>query len=205
MMQPVALLAPETMIRTVTAVLMAALMAAPLLAEEPAPSQAPSENAPATHSPLVAAAKKAKPKRKRTGAMKITQSDLRKSESALTLPAGKVAPPVTTTAVPPVKLSEVESHEKKKSEEEAASDRTSKAVAEVDSLERELARLEDDYYKENDAGYRDEVILKRFEQTRRLLDEARGRLREARTLSPSGAGPAPVSSQTEPVADKPNG
>ena len=47
-------------------------------------------------------------------------------------------------------------------------------------LEKELRRLEDAYYAENDPNYRDSTIEQRFNQTKKQLDDARKDLADAR-------------------------
>jgi hypothetical protein len=47
--------------------------------------------------------------------------------------------------------------------------------------------VEQSFYDENDANYRDTVIQKRFDQTKRQLDDARTELAEARDVL-SGVG-----------------
>jgi hypothetical protein len=62
----------------------------------------------------------------------------------------------------------------------AATTRLEAARQEVSDLEKELGRLEEDYYNEDDATYRDQVIESRFAQATRQLQAARQKLLEAR-------------------------
>ncbi|HEY4640833.1 MAG TPA: hypothetical protein VII75_05770, partial [Thermoanaerobaculia bacterium] len=52
--------------------------------------------------------------------------------------------------------------------------------AKVNDLDKELDRLEQAYYAENDPNYRDKTITERFEQTKKQLESARKELAEAR-------------------------
>ena len=58
--------------------------------------------------------------------------------------------------------------------------RLEKASRDVADLERELARNEQQYYSEDDASYRDQVIRPRFDRTRIQLENAREELSAAR-------------------------
>ncbi|HXI12462.1 MAG TPA: hypothetical protein VNM92_07430 [Thermoanaerobaculia bacterium] len=147
-----------------------------------APEQASSSSAPLVRdsASLVEAAKKGKARKKGSKpAVKITDADVRKSSGALTLPAG-VVPAKSTQGPRPVALSETERLDEKRKGAEQARALVAKASLDVAALERELARLEDDYYAENDAAYRDDVLRKRFEQTKRHLDRSRQSLHDAR-------------------------
>ena len=62
----------------------------------------------------------------------------------------------------------------------AAQKRTDAAQAKVNDLDKELDRLEQAYYAENDPNYRDKTIAERFEQTKKQLESARKELAEAR-------------------------
>ena len=57
---------------------------------------------------------------------------------------------------------------------------TDAAQAKVNDLDKELDRLEQAYYAENDPNYRDKTIAERFEQTKKQLESARKDLAEAR-------------------------
>ena len=50
----------------------------------------------------------------------------------------------------------------------------------MNDLDKELDRLEQAYYAENDPNYRDKTIAERFEQTKKQLESARKDLAEAR-------------------------
>ena len=57
----------------------------------------------------------------------------------------------------------------------------------VDDLEKELRRIEETYYAENDPNYRDSTIEPRFNQTKKQLDDARKELTDARDGPPKAA------------------
>ena len=62
----------------------------------------------------------------------------------------------------------------------AAQSRYDKADLQVKTLENDLARVEKNYYDENDLNYRDTVLQERFAQTKRQLEDARRELADAR-------------------------
>jgi predicted translin family RNA/ssDNA-binding protein len=61
-----------------------------------------------------------------------------------------------------------------------AQKRTDAAQTKVNDLNKELDRLEQAYYAENDPNYRDKTIAERFEQTKQQLESARKELAEAK-------------------------
>ena len=61
-----------------------------------------------------------------------------------------------------------------------ANDRITSVTVRVSDLEKELTRLEQSYYDSSDPDYRDDIIQKRYEQTRKQLDAARKELADAR-------------------------
>ena len=58
----------------------------------------------------------------------------------------------------------------------------------VADLEKDLRRIEDSYYAENDLNYRDNTIQPRFAQTKRQLDDARRELSDARDVQQKAKG-----------------
>jgi molecular chaperone GrpE (heat shock protein) len=128
-------------------------------------------------SPLVKAAKaNGGPKTKPTKKV-ITNADVKKSSGKLT-----TLPPSTKPATPtigPAKGSIAE-QDKRLHDRAAAQKRTDTAQAKVNDLDKELDRLEQAYYAENDPNYRDKTISERFEQTKKQLESARKDLAEAR-------------------------
>jgi hypothetical protein len=152
---------------------------------DPAPtSTAP----PAPHdSPLVKAARNsgAAPKMPKKV---ITNKDVKKSKGKLTVksPPPPLPPAATTTNVEtrtPSEISDAQYHARKSNDE-----RTAGAEKRVDELQKDLAAIEQAYYAEKDLNLRDDVIQKRFAQTKRQLEAARKELADARDAA--GA-PAP--------------
>jgi len=129
----------------------------------------------AEDSPLVKAAKaNGGPKKSKTKV--ITNADVKKS-------TGKIATtPVAATSTAPAAAApmSVADQDKLLHDRAAAQKRTDAAQAKVNDLDKELDRLEQAYYAENDPNYRDKTIAERFEQTKKQLESARKDLAEAR-------------------------
>jgi dynactin complex subunit len=129
----------------------------------------------ADDSPLVKAAKANGGPKKSTKKV-ITNADVKKS-------SGKVTTlPVSTTTAPAAAAPRmtIADQDKLLHDRAAAQKRTDAAQAKVNDLDKELDRLEQAYYAENDPNYRDKTIAERFEQTKKQLDSARKELAEAR-------------------------
>jgi len=129
----------------------------------------------AEDSPLVKAAKaNGGPKKSKTKI--ITNEDVKKS-------TGKVSTtPIATTSTAPATPAPmtIADQDKLLHDRAAAQKRTDAAQAKVNDLDKELDRLEQAYYAENDPNYRDKTIAERFEQTKKQLESARKELAEAR-------------------------
>ncbi len=129
----------------------------------------------ADDSPLVKAAKANGGPKKSTKKV-ITNADVKKSSGKVTtVPAA--AKSTTPTSAPPMSIAD---QDKLLHDRGAAQKRTDAAQAKVNDLDKELDRLEQAYYAENDPNYRDKTIATRFEQTKQQLDSARKELAEAR-------------------------
>jgi hypothetical protein len=125
-------------------------------------------------SDLVKAANDAKAKRGATKTKVITNADVKKSK-------GKVA----TTTLAPLPADEAKPAPKLSSDQfyrarREATDRVTASEKKVAELDKSLDLIEQSFYAENDPNYRDEVIQKRFEQTKRQLADARKELADAR-------------------------
>lgn len=139
---------------------------------EPKAEPKPAESA------LVKAAKDAKKNRAAAKGKKvITNADVKKSKGKLIVLPGK--PPAAAPA-PADGRSTIEKHEEKIRDRQKAQEQVAVSEKKVEELARELLRLEQAFYDANDPNYRDGVIQKRFEQTKRQLDEARKDLADAR-------------------------
>jgi hypothetical protein len=131
----------------------------------------------ADDSPLVKAAKaNGGPKKKPTKKV-ITNADLAKSSNKTTTPP-TASKPATTPVVPP--KGSIAEQDKRLHDRAAAQKRTDAAQAKVNDLDKELDRIEQAYYAENDPNYRDKTIAERFEQTKKQLETARKELADAR-------------------------
>jgi len=137
--------------------------------------------APPAESDLVKAAHAAKAKKQASTKKPITNADLKKAKSKLL--THETAPLVTdttaSTATTDTKGPIAKDDEQYRARKEAQ-ERVNTAVAKVSELEKELNRVEQNYYNENDPNERDTVIAKRFSQTKRQLEDARKELADAR-------------------------
>lgn len=160
-----------------------------------APSSKPAD------SPLVRAAKASGGPKKIPKKKVITNADVKKSRGKLVvLPDKKAAPApapaaAATAPAPPATSTKgpFERYEDQLRAENAARDRVAKAEKTVSDLEKELRRLEEAYYAENDPTYRDTTISTRFSQTKRQLEDARKDLADARDAQEKLAGRRPSS------------
>jgi len=131
----------------------------------------------ADDSPLVKAAKANGGPKKPTKKV-ITNADVKKASGKVTtLPPSTAS---TSTAPPVAPKGSIAEQDKLLHDRAAAQKRTDAAQAKVNDLDKELDRLEQAYYAENDPNYRDKTIAERFEQTKKQLESARKDLAEAR-------------------------
>lgn len=156
-----------------TAVLCAGLLTGQLLfASEPAQAPAAGTAAkPATESELVTASRKSKATPRKKARLSITDKDVKQSKGKL------IIIPSTAEASPEVK-SQPEIGDPAAMARAAVE--LERALKEVAVLEAQLIRHEQDYFKEDNASFRDEIIVQRFNATRRKLDQARLDLAAAR-------------------------
>ena len=145
------------------------------------PSQKKSTASSKPDSDMVRAAKSGTVARKKTKVI-LTNADVKKSTGKLTIISGRDSSPAAKAS----------SDSKHKSPEtpsgsaelqvvsELDKQRRSRAEKDVAALEKELRRIEQEYYSEEDPNYRAQVIAARFDQTRRQLEKARKELADAR-------------------------
>src|SRR3954447_15343440 len=129
----------------------------------------------AEDSPLVKAAKANGGPKKSTKKV-ITNADVKKSSGKVT----NTAVVATTTAPAVAAPMTIADQDKLLHDRAAAQKRTDAAQTKVNDLDKELDRLEQAYYAENDPNYRDKTIAERFEQTKQQLESARKELAEAK-------------------------
>lgn len=146
---------------------------------QPADPQPTSTSAPAPDSALVKAARKAGGTPKMPKKV-ITNKDIRKSKRKLAVSSPPPLPPAAPTPSnaetrSPSEISDAQYHARK-----TAGERTSAAEKRVDELQKDLAAIEQAYYAEKDLNLRDDVIQKRFAQTKRQLEAAKKELADAR-------------------------
>lgn len=130
---------------------------------------------PQEDSPLVKAAKAAGGPRKPSGKV-ITNDDVKKNA----LPSSATATGTAAPAPPPDTKTTTEKFEEQRKARAAAQTRVDAAEKKVAGLEAELRRLELAYYEESDLDRRDTVIVVRFGETKKKLDEARKELADVR-------------------------
>ncbi len=140
-------------------------------AQDSAPPTVKQEDA--KPSALIEAAKKGKQARAKKTKI-ITNADVKRARGKIiVLPQG---PPLNEEKAEKKAISADQSYLDRRK----ASERLIAAEKTVAGLERELGRVEQNFYDANDPNYRDDVIQKRFEQIRRQLEEARKELADAR-------------------------
>jgi membrane-bound lytic murein transglycosylase B len=158
---------------------MTAVLALLLLFAQETTTTAP----PPPDSALVKAAHAAKAKKQASTKKPITNADLKKAKSKLlthdpaplAAASATTAPAAATDTRGPIAKDDDQYRARKAGEE-----RVKTAEAKVTELEKELDRVEQSYYNENDPTERDTVIAKRFAQTKRQLEAARKDLADAR-------------------------
>jgi hypothetical protein len=138
----------------------------------------------ADDSPLVKAAKASGGPKKKSTKKVITNKDVKSAKGNLV-----VLPPKPGQATAPI--------DNRGPLEKQADDRRTRSEADlhiaaaqkkVDELQKELRRIEDAYYAENDPNYRDSTIEQRFNQTKKQLDDARKELADALDVRTKFAG-----------------
>jgi hypothetical protein len=132
----------------------------------------------ADDSPLVKAAKATGGAKKKTTKKVITNNDLAKAPGNATAPVPAVKPATAPVAAAP--KGPIATQDKLLHDRAAAQTRLDAAQAKVTDLDKELDRIEQAYYAENDPNYRDKNIAERFAQTKQQLETARKELGEAR-------------------------
>lgn len=155
-----------------------------LFASEPAQTPPATTIAkPAAESDLVTASRKSKATPRKKSKLSITDKDVKQSKGKLII-VPSIEEPKSDAKVQP-RIADLTAIGKATAELE-------RALKQVAALEAELVRHEQDYYKEDNASYRDEILVQRFNATRRKLDQARLDLAAARE----------VRAKLEPVAGK---
>jgi membrane-bound lytic murein transglycosylase B len=129
----------------------------------------------ADDSPLVKAAKASGGPHKKTGKV-ITNADVKKAAAK----PGTAASPAPATTPATDTQGPLEKQDEQRRARAAATERVANAEKKAAELEAELRRLEQAYYEESDLNRRDRVLVPRFEQTKKQLDEAKAELAAAR-------------------------
>lgn len=132
----------------------------------------------ADDSPLVKAAKASGGPHKKTGKV-ITNVDVKKAAAktqttTAPAPTTPASSPITDTTGPLQKQAE------QRRARVSAIARVANAEKKAAELEAELRRLEQAYYEESDLTRRDSVLVPRFGQTKKQLEEAKAELADAR-------------------------
>lgn len=120
---------------------------------------------------LVDAAKDAKAKRKQSTSKVITNADVKKSKGKIIELTEKDLKPIESKpATGPTTLEKHDAARKARLEAVAQLVRADQAVAD---LERELTKIEQSYFEENEPNTRDTVIAARFTETKAKLEAAK--------------------------------
>lgn len=159
------------------------------IADDPKPKPTVVETSTAE---LVEAARGAKDRRRKSRTKVITNADVRKSR-------GKIVEttPGEIDVIAPAKTL-AEEHREKLEATRAAEARLAAAETLVGDLAGQLAAIELSYYEESDLDRRDTVIVARFTETKKLLDEATRELEEARASLPRSEPPAADPAEPDP-------
>lgn len=126
---------------------------------------------------MVDAAKDAKEKRKKSTSKVITNEDVKKSKGKITELAEKDLPKVEKKAAGATLLEQQAADRKLRDE---AVVRLAAAEKSVSDLEREMVRIEQRYFEENEPNVRDTSIAQWFAETKARLEKARLELAAAR-------------------------
>ncbi len=130
---------------------------------------------------LVEASKDAKTKRKTSTSKVITNKDVKKSKGKLIEKPAEAQPAGDVKQEP----TELEKQNAMRTARVTSSARLAAAEKAVADLEHELAVIEASYFDSNDLDHRDQVITKKFEESKKKLDEARKELEAAGSSVPS--------------------
>jgi hypothetical protein len=159
--------------KTISLALVAVWSAAVLIGGEPEKTTTTTDAQPKKD--VVETAKESKAKRKKSTTKVLTNKDVKKSKGKLIVISTPeedkkpVAAPATVENQHDRYVARTETREK-----------IVEVEKKVGALERAVDDLEQQYYAANNPTYRDEVISKRFVQSKRQLDEARQELADLR-------------------------
>jgi hypothetical protein len=144
----------------------------------------------APDSPLVKAAKDAAAKRGNKPRLTINDKDVKKSAGKLIETTSKPLPPVRAADDVETRMrAEKTAREAKDDGKKLAASRVAASEKQIANLELELRRIEETYYDEDDPDFREDVIEKRFNETKAKLEKARQEL-EAAKAAEGAAAPA---------------
>jgi hypothetical protein len=149
----------------------AAAVAEPALsnAEGAAETSKPAAETAAAPQDLVDAAKANKAKRKNSTTKVLTNADVKKSKAKIVETKVPAAPVVREPTL-------MEKHVATKAAKADADAKRAATEELIGELEIELSAIEQRYYEENDLNRRDTEIVKRFNDVKKRLDEAKAAL-----------------------------
>jgi len=146
-----------------------------------------------TDSALVRAARKTGTPKKKKSRVHIDDASVKKSKGKLVEISSTnqhALPPVTGSEVAKLKADQMQ----RQKEAAEASERLQRARTSVSDLEKELTRLEEEYYGSDDPSSRDQIIEPRFNKTKEQLARARAELAAARDAAEHGGAGTPDAS-----------
>jgi hypothetical protein len=150
---------------------------------------------------LVGASKDAKSKRKKSTTKVITNADVKKSKGVL------IDSKAAEQALPPAPPGEIEQFEAARRDKAARDVKITALQQRIAEGEKELAAIEQSYYEESDFTVRDTAIVRRFNEAKGRLDQARKDLEALRPPATDDAGSGtvipPVSPAPPPRAGAP--
>jgi len=141
-------------------------------------------------SPLVKAARESKARRDggEKSRITITNEDVEKSGGKLIQSTNKPLDPLPSSKPTSDEMRQVAAENAKAARREELQAQILKHQTTVRDLEKELRRIEETYYNEDDPDYREDVLAQNFEETRDQLEAARKDLAAARKALASVGG-----------------
>jgi len=131
-------------------------------------------------SPMVKAAKASGGPKKKSTTKVITNADVKKTKGKLVVLPQKKSDAAEASPKPVDNRGPLQKQDDDRRAMDAATVQVTTAQKKVDDLTKELRRIEETYYAENDPNYRDSTIAGQFKQAKQQLDDARKELADAR-------------------------
>ncbi len=132
-------------------------------------------------SPLVKAARKGKANREgEKSRISITNADVEKAGGKIIQSSDKPLVPLPANSDVEKTMRDLAAAKSNQKNKNQLTELVAKYQKEVTDLERELRRIEETYYNEDDPDYREDVLALNFDDTKKQLEAARKELAKAR-------------------------